>query len=92
MEVFFFLVKHYELDQDRKYGARKMAQQLKTLVALAQNPSLAPSTHRVAHNPLQFQFLGALMPFPALTGTYTRYMWITLHADPQILNKIEIYF
>jgi hypothetical protein len=34
------------------YGVREMAQQLKTLVALAEDPDFVPSIHMVTHNHL----------------------------------------
>lgn len=38
-----------------------MAQELRDFAAFAEDPSLVPSTCRVAHSHLQFQFQGNLM-------------------------------
>lgn len=39
-------------------GAREMAQQLRALGPLPQDPGLSPSTHMAAHNQLELQFQG----------------------------------
>jgi hypothetical protein len=41
-----------------KTGAGEMAQRLKALAALPEDPGSIPSTHMVAHNCLQLQFQG----------------------------------
>ena len=41
-------------------GAEEMAQLLRTLAALPEDPGSTPSTHMAAHNSLQFKIQGIL--------------------------------
>lgn len=53
-------------------GAGKMAQPLKALTALAEDPRSVPGTHPArAHDHLKRQLRGDLLPFSGLPGCYT---------------------
>lgn len=65
-----------------------MAQQLKTLVALAQDQDSVPSTYMVAHSKSILQFQGIQLQHPSLTPNGTRHTRCTdIHAGKALINK-----
>ena len=63
-----------------------MAKWLRILVILEEGPGSIPSTHMVAHNYLQLQFQGYLIPYSDLYKHQAYMLYTYMHAGNSHIN------